>query len=165
MDITADDEGHVMMVEPSNKLDALMDIVEEADGASVVVFSQFRQLIELASSRLTASNIDHYTFTGRTKQEDRRGAIAGFQKGERSVFLATTQSGGQSITLTKASTCVFLDRAWSPAMNEQAEDRLHRIGQPNAVEVIVLQSEGTVDLTVEKRLELKKSWVKSIIGS
>ena len=62
------------------------------------------------------------------------------------MFAGTIAAGGVGITLTAASTVVFLDRSWSPAINAQAEDRLHRIGQKDAVQVVDIMARGTVDL-------------------
>lgn len=161
-----DDEGSVIMSEPSSKLDALVDIIKEANGQPVVVFSQFKQMVYLAEKRLTDKlGVNVVTFTGDTSQASREKIIADFQAGKYDVMLATIQAGGVGVTLHRASTVVFLDRAWSPAMNMQAEDRLHRIGQKNAVEVIILQSSGTVDLTIESKLERKKSWIRQCLGS
>src|SRR5690606_38419567 len=80
------------------------------------------------------------------------------------VFAGTVAAGGVGITLTNASTVVFLDKAWSPALNAQAEDRLHRIGQKSAVQVIDLMAKGTVDIGRKQLLEKKMEWLRSILG-
>lgn len=151
---------YVRMSEPSSKLDALEDIMAGRNGP-VVVFSQFKQLIYLARDRLKA--YDCAVLTGDTPQGARAPMIAAFQQGHYDAFLATIQAGGVGIDLFVSSTCVFLDRAWSPAYNTQAEDRLHRNGQKNAVQVIVMQSVGTVDLVIERKLVWKASLVRNII--
>jgi len=68
------------------------------------------------------------------------------------------------ITLHRSSTVVFLDRSWSPADNAQAEDRLHRIGQKNAVQVVHVDAARTVDQQVEAKLIWKWSFIKQILG-
>ena len=158
-----DDEGKMRMAEPSCKLDALMELLEDTD-EPLVVYSQFKQLIRMAEKRLDDEKISYVSLTGDTPNEARGELVQKFQSGQSRVFLATTRAGGVGITLHRASTVVFLDRSWSPADNLQAEDRLHRIGQKNAVQVIVIQSNGTVDREVEARLELKWSWIRSILG-
>ena len=153
----------VRLSEPSSKLDALMDILDGTD-QSVVVFSQFKQLVNLATERFRVAGISYRELTGDTSQERRKTAVDDFQAGKVQVFICTTAAGGVGITLHKASTAVFLDRSFSPAMNSQAEDRLHRIGQPNAVEIILIQANKTVDQLVESKLKLKAEWIKQILG-
>jgi SNF2 family DNA or RNA helicase len=156
----------VKMVEPSSKLDALMDLLDSTalDTEPVVVFSQFKGSIRLLEARCKKAGISLATLTGDTKQEDRADAIAGFQNGKYQVFAGTIAAGGVGITLTRASTVVFLDRAWSPAMNKQSEDRLHRIGQKNAVQVIDIMARGTIDLGRRQQIEQKWEWLKSMLG-
>jgi len=153
-------EGHVRLTEPSAKLDALDDILADTEGP-VVVFSMFRQMIDLASARIKEP---HSVLTGKTPQAQRGQMVGDFQDGTTNVFLGTIPAGGVGITLHRASTVVFLDRSWSPADNVQAEDRLHRIGQKNAVQVILLAAENTVDQQVEAKLELKWSWIRKMLG-
>jgi SWI/SNF-related matrix-associated actin-dependent regulator 1 of chromatin subfamily A len=68
------------------------------------------------------------------------------------------------ITLHAASTVIFLDRNWSPALNQQAEDRLHRIGQREAVQVIDIMARDTVDLGRRQMLEQKWDWIRRLLG-
>ncbi len=154
----------VRMAEPSSKLDALMDILSDTS-EPIVVFSQFKQLIQLAAERTEKTlGKEYVAFTGDTPQRARANMIERFQRGDVPIFFATLQAGGVGITLHRASTVVFLDRAWSPAMNMQAEDRLHRIGQKNAVQVINIAANDTVDQVVEEKLELKWDWIKRILN-
>lgn len=158
-----DDDGHVKLSEPSSKLDTMMGILQDTD-RSVVVFSQFEQMISLASKRVQKLDGGFAELTGKTPQVARGGIIKAFQEGRIRILLATLGTGGVGITLTAADTAIFLDQSWSPAVNLQAEDRLHRNGQENAVQIIVLQSRGTVDEKVTKKLETKWSWIKEILG-
>jgi SNF2 family DNA or RNA helicase len=114
--------------------------------------------------RLEAKGVTVATLTGDTKQVDRDGLVQDFQDGKYSIFAATIKAGGVGLTLTAASTVVFLDRDWSPSANRQAEDRLHRIGQKNAVQVIDLIARDTVDLGRLQKVELKWSWLKELLG-
>lgn len=162
---------------PSSKLDALIELIESTD-KQIVVFSQFAKMIELCYDALINKGVNCVKLTGATKQQDRTAIIRHFQsttddpkyqddklsQTAPQVFLATIKAGGQGIDLFASSTVVFLDRDWSPANNAQAEDRLHRGGQKNAVQVIDIVARNTVDQARKKRLELKKSWIKNVLG-
>jgi SNF2 family DNA or RNA helicase len=156
----------VRMVEPSAKIDRLMEMLEDTplDTEPVVVFTQFKGAIRILEERCKKAGISVATFTGDTKERDRAERISGFQSGKYQVFAATIAAGGEGITLTRASTVVFLDRAWSPSKNRQAEDRLHRIGQKNAVQVIDIMARNTIDLGRRQKIEQKWSWLKQILG-
>jgi SNF2 family DNA or RNA helicase len=156
--------GRVRLQEPSSKLDALMQILEDNPEQQVVVFSRFKSFVHMAMRRLQKEGITHVELTGDIKQEDRSGLIRRFQSGAARVFVGSIAAGGVGITLTAASTVVFVDRDWSPALNAQAEDRLHRIGQKDAVQVIDIIARNTVDLGRMQRLELKKAWIRQILG-
>lgn len=156
-------EGRIRLAEPSSKLDAVMEVIDETSG-QVVIFSQFKQLISLLGDRLRLKHISNVAITGDVAQADRPEQVARFQRGDARVFLGTIGAGGEGITLHASSTVVFLDRSWSPALNTQAEDRLHRIGQKNAVQVIDIVARNTVDLGRLATLETKKSWIRRVLG-
>ena len=154
----------VRLTEPSSKLDVLLQIIEDNEGEQIVVFSQFKQAIELAAERLRRAKVSFVTITGDVPASERPAAIDRFQSGDAQIFLGTIGAGGEGITLTAASTVIFLDRDWSPAKNAQAEDRLHRIGQTNAVQVIDLMATNTVDLGKRQKLVMKRDWMRRILG-
>jgi SNF2 family DNA or RNA helicase len=156
----------VKMIEPSSKLDRLMELLGDTalDTEPVVVFSQFKGSIRMLEERCKKEGISLATLTGDTKQADRTESIRGFQSGKYQVFAGTIAAGGVGITLTRASTVVFLDRAWSPSANKQAEDRLHRIGQKNAVHVIDMMARATVDQGRRQHIEQKWEWLQQILG-
>ncbi len=148
----------------SAKLDALKSVIEGTD-KKVVVFSQFAEAINLVSNMLEEMEVEHVTFTGQTKESKRQDIIDSFQDDEQvRVFLATTQAGGAGINLTAAHYVVLLDKHWTPAVNEQAVDRVHRHGQSNPVTVIELLARDTVDEMVEEVLNGKKSIVEAVIS-
>lgn len=159
-----DAAGDVKLSEPSSKLDALFQILNDNPDEQIVVFSQFKQLIDLLEKRLVDKQISYVKLTGDTPGKLRGSLVDRFQKGEARLFISTIAAGGVGITLTAASTVVFLDRSWSPALNEQAEDRLHRIGQDNPVQVLDIAARGTIDLGRFTKLELKRSWLRKILG-
>lgn len=152
------------LIEPSSKLDTVMEILEDNPKQQVAVFGWSKQVIHMLAARLKAKDIPVGTLTGDTAQGDRDSLIANFQAGKLRVFAGTISAGGVGITLTAASTVVFVDRAWSPSANRQAEDRLHRIGQKNAVQVIDLVARNTVDLGRIQKINLKWTWLKAMLG-
>ncbi len=160
-----DDDGSIIMTEPSSKLDALMELLEDREGEQIVIFSQFKKMIRLVTQRLEKDGISYVTLTGDVTGKDRTRHIETFQRGGARVLAGTIKAGGIGITLHSASTVVFLDRDWSPANNIQAEDRLHRIGQKDAVEVIDIMARDTVDLGRRQDIEMKYEWLKQFLGS
>lgn len=153
-----------LLSEPSAKLDVLAEMVEDNPDEPLVVFSQFKAIITLAARRLTAKGVRTAVITGDVSKADRASAVRDFQAGKVQVILGTIAAAGEGITLTRASTVVFLDRAWSPALNRQAEDRLHRIGQKSAVQVIDLIAKNTVDLGRHQQIRTKAGWIRKILG-
>jgi SNF2 family DNA or RNA helicase len=155
----------VEMMEPSAKLDRVMEILEGNEGA-IVVWTQFKQLVYMLVERCRKAGISILTYTGDNR--DTRGAnVASFAAGGARVFAGTISSGGVGVDGLQygSSTCIFLDRLWDPGLNEQAEDRLHRDGQKAAVQVIDIMARSTVDRGRKQRLELKWSWIKQLLDN
>lgn len=159
-----EDVRQVRLTDPSAKLDAVMEILDANPDKQFVVFSQSKQVVKLFEKRLHSKNIPYGILTGDTAQADRGNMVAMFQAGDLRVFTGTIQAGGVGITLTAASTVIFLDRSWSPAINKQAEDRLHRIGQKEAVQVIDIVARNTVDLGKLTKLEAGWRFIKMLLG-
>lgn len=158
-----EEKGKMMLSEPSSKIDAVMEIIEST-GQQVVVFSQFAQVIKLLAARLDKKGITVGKFIGETPADERARIVSGFQEGKVQVFAGTIAAGGVGITLTAASTVIFIDRSWSAALNLQAEDRLHRIGQKQAVQVIDIIANDTIDRKRIKIIQTKWAWIKRLIG-
>ena len=137
---------------PSAKLDRLMEMVLEllSEGRKIIVFSQFTSMLDLIRKRFDAERIRYSVLTGETR--DRKDAIDGFQNGPSDVFLVSLKAGGVGLNLTAADTVIIFDPWWNPAVEEQAIDRAHRIGQDKAVFVYRLVASGTIE---EKMDELK----------
>lgn len=162
-------KGHAMqqlfLDDPSSKLDAVVDLIEDHPEKQIVVFSQSKQIVYMLQKRLEKKGITCATLTGDVSGGAARDElVAGFQAGKYRVFAATIRAGGEGITLTAASTVIFVDRDWSPSKNNQAEDRCHRIGQKNAVQVINIVARNTIEPDRNKHIELKWSWLKEILG-
>jgi SNF2 family DNA or RNA helicase len=141
-----------------------MEILGANPERQFVIFSQSKQVINLLATRLENAGITHGILTGDTPQLDRGHIVAAFQDRKLRVFAGTIQAGGEGITLTAADTVIFIDRTWSPAKNRQAEDRLHRIGQKNAVQVIDLVAVDTVDGGRLQRIEQSWQYIKRLLG-
>lgn len=158
-------DNEIRLSEPSNKLDALEEILEEAGDKPIVVFAQSRQLIELASKRLEKNKVPHGMIVGGQSADERQGVIDRFQRGDYRAVLATVQAGGVGITLTRADTLVFLQRSWSMVDNSQAEDRVHRIGSEihESIEIIDIVSEGTIEEGQRQALQAKTDRLQEIV--
>jgi SNF2 family DNA or RNA helicase len=151
-----DEDDGVVLKTPSAKLDVLKDIVAST-AEKIVVFTQFVKMVDLVLEHIPGS----VALTGQTRHREE--VIQEFQEGSTQVLVCSIGAGGVGITLTAANKVVFLDRSWSPATNLQAEDRLHRIGQHNAVQVIDIIAENTVDLGRMQRLGQKWAWIKQLL--
>jgi len=149
---TTDDGGNVRLTDPSNKLDAMMEIIEEAEGEQIVFFAESRQLIEMAEERLRKAKVSFGSLHGNVPVEVRAENMERFQNGELRIMLVTLGAGGEGVTLTAARIAVFLQRSYSLVKNKQAEDRIHRPGQDaDKVEIIDLITPGTIE---EARLDV-----------
>jgi SNF2 family DNA or RNA helicase len=164
-ELTADGDGvqRVKLSNPSNKVDAFMEIIEEAGGNSVVGFAESSQLINLVADKLTAAGVSHGLITGDYGVPERQAVMNQFQLGNIQVVLGTA-AAAEGITLTAANILVFIQRFWSSIKNQQAADRIHRIGQTaDKVEIITLVTKGTVDEHREEVLEQKGVALQEIL--
>ena len=134
----------------SSKLDALIELLttQKETGHHTLVFSQFTRLLDLAEPRLAAAGLRFLRLDGTTAADERERRVAAFQAGGADVFLISLRAGGFGLTLTAADTVVHLDPWWNPAVEDQATDRTHRIGQARPVTVVRMVSRGTVEETV-----------------
>lgn len=141
------EQGEVRLASPSNKVDALVEILDELGNESVVVFAQSRQLIDLAAKKLADLGVSYGMIVGGQTPDEREWHKNQFQEGNVRVILCTIAAGGIGITLTRAGTAVFLQRSWSMVDNSQAEDRVHRIGSEihDKIQIIDVISTGTVE--------------------
>ena len=126
----------------SAKLDRLLDDLTQviAEGHRALVFSQFTRYLARVRTRLDAAGIAHSYLDGRTRKRDE--AIARFKDGDVPVFVISLKAGGFGLNLTEADYCFVLDPWWNPAIETQAVDRTHRIGQQNPVMVYRYVSTG-----------------------
>ena len=139
-------------VTDSAKRARLRELLAElvAEGRRVLVFSQFVEMLRLIEADLSAAGIRHLSLTGRTKK--RAEVLDAFARGDAPVFLLSLKAGGVGLTLTEADTVILYDPWWNPAVERQAMDRAHRIGQDKPVFVHRLVAAGTVE---EKILDMQ----------
>ena len=167
--ITDESSGEIraVLTEPSCKVDALMDDIENGDFGpdSVAVCAVSRQLIELLSARLTKAKIEHGLITGAQDEDERQQAVDDFQSGKIKWILFTAQAGGVGITLTAARRLVMLQRPWSLVDHKQALDRIHRIGSEIHDSVVIMDyvTEGTIEERVIQVLETKADNFEQIV--
>lgn len=153
----------------SPKLDAIAEYIEDLN-EPVVVFSCFVDSLWLLADRIGKFKDKRklWLFTGETPHDERTQYIKEFQNqraGESGIFLATIGAAGVGITLNRASTVVFIDRDWSPANNEQAEDRVHRMGQRGSVNVVTFAVPDTIDMYVLKLLQQKRETFAKVLAA
>ncbi|MFO0624983.1 MAG: SNF2-related protein [Polyangiales bacterium] len=142
-------------------LELVSALVEE--GRRVLVFSQFVELLTLWREDLDAQGVAYEYLDGRTK--DRDGAVARFQEGTAPLFLISLKAGGTGLNLTAADTVIHCDPWWNPAVEEQASDRAHRIGQTRAVTVYRLIARGTVEERIEELKRRKRALADAVVSA
>lgn len=150
LDVTLVDPDHRGV--PSTKLDLLAELAGNlvAEGHRSLVFSQFTRFLTAARTRLEGIGIQCCYLDGKTR--NRPAVLAEFREGTAPVFLISLKAGGFGLNLTEADYCILLDPWWNPATEEQAVDRVHRIGQTRNVMVYRLVAKDTIE---EKVMALK----------
>lgn len=129
----------------SAKLELLMQLLPEMleEGRRILLFSQFTKMLGLIETELKTKNINYSKLTGQTRNRD--AVIEQFRQGETSLFLISLKAGGVGLNLTEADTVIHYDPWWNPAVENQATDRAHRIGQNKAVFVYKFVVENSVE--------------------
>lgn len=151
--------------EDSAKMTALFYLLDQLreEGHKVLVFSQFVSMLEIIKNRLEAENRPLNYLTGQTK--DRRGEIEKFQTTkDPSVFLLSLKAGGAGLNLTSASYVILYDPWWNPAVESQAIDRTHRIGQKNKVIAYRLLTKDSVEEKIRILQHQKNQLVANVLG-
>lgn len=151
-------------VKTSAKLDLLMDLVPEMvqEGRRILLFSQFTSMLSLIERALKKHNLEYTKLTGQTR--DREQVINRFQQGEVPIFLISLKAGGTGLNLTTADTVIHYDPWWNPAVENQATDRAHRIGQEKKVFVYKLLTAGTVEEKIQVLQARKKQLADALFG-
>ncbi|EIC74772.1 DEAD/DEAH box helicase [Streptococcus oralis] len=149
----------------SGKLDSLRDLLlQVADGGHrVLIFSQFKGMLEKIEQELPDLGLTSFKITGSTPAQDRQEMTKAFNQGERDAFLISLKAGGVGLNLTGADTVILVDLWWNPAVEAQAIGRAHRMGQEQMVEVYRLITKGTIEEKIQELQEQKKHLVSQVL--
>ena len=157
-------DGGQSGVKDSCKLSALLEMLPEMveEGRRILLFSQFTQMLKLIESEIQKLKIGYVKLTGATR--DRATPIARFQDGKAPLFLISLKAGGTGLNLTAADAVIHYDPWWNPAVENQATDRAHRIGQDKPVFVYKFLTAGTVESKILELQKRKKELVAGILS-
>jgi SNF2 family DNA or RNA helicase len=148
---------------PSIKTDFLNELMDEMGDQKLVIFSTFESYISILERDL--AGVNKIVITGKTPSEHRNYLVKKFQEDNScKLALGTMQTMGEGLTLTSASNVILMDRWWAPTVNDQAVDRLHRIGQKNPVQVILPVIKNTIDSSLDAILKRKYSFIQDALG-
>ncbi len=148
------------------KLDIVVEHVVDLarQGHRTLVFTQFLGSLRRLSARLTEAGLTVLTLQGSTSARDRARLVDSFQAGDADVFVLSLRAGGVGMNLTAADHVVHVDPWWNPAVEDQATDRTHRIGQRRPVTVARFVTEGTIEEKIMELHEDKRGMVDDLIG-
>ena len=150
----------------SAKMDALVELLENLrdNGHRALVFSQFTDYLAIVRRMVDAQGWTHCYLDGQTPASERERLVDAFQRGEGDFFLISLKAGGTGLNLTAANYVILLDPWWNPAVENQAADRAHRIGQKNPVTVYRLIAADTVEERVLELHREKKALAEDVLG-
>ncbi|WP_342568195.1 DEAD/DEAH box helicase [Psychrobacillus sp. FSL K6-4046] len=151
----------------SAKYEQLMEILEDCrmTGRRVLVFSQFTQMLAIIRRQLIKQGAPYFYIDGQTPPVDRVSLCERFNNGEGDLFLVSLKAGGTGLNLTGADTVILYDLWWNPAVEQQAADRAHRMGQTNEVQVIRLVAKGTIEEKITQLQHRKQNLIEEVIHS
>ncbi|WP_010239647.1 DEAD/DEAH box helicase [Clostridium arbusti] len=150
----------------SGKVNLALQLIEKqiANNGKLLLFSQFTSVLNKIGHVLNEKGIEYFHIYGSTNPKERIKLVNEFNNGDKvKVFLISLKAGGTGLNLTSANLVIHFDPWWNPAVEDQATDRAHRIGQKNIVEVIKLVSRGTIEEKIILLQESKKQLIDSII--
>lgn len=150
----------------NSKLDIAIELIESyiESGHKILMFSQFTKVLAILKERLDKKNINYSYIDGSVKAKERLKSVDKFNENkDKKVFLISLKAGGTGLNLTSADIVIHFDPWWNPAVEDQATDRAHRIGQKNKVEVIKLISKGTIEEKILKLQEGKKDIIEKVM--
>ena len=150
---------------PSSKLSTFENLVKQliAGGHKALVFSQFVRHLEILRDCLEHNNISYQYLTGSTSTKERQRSVDAFQGGDGEVFLISLKAGGVGLNLTAADYVIHMDPWWNPAVEDQASDRAHRIGQERPVTVYRLVGKDTIEEQIVSLHQHKRELADAIL--
>ncbi|MDD3184220.1 MAG: SNF2 helicase associated domain-containing protein [Anaerostipes sp.] len=150
----------------SVKMDLCMELIQNGinGGHKILLFSQFTSMLSLLEERMKKEGISFYTLTGAVKKEKRAEMVDAFNHDDTAVFCISLKAGGTGLNLTSADIVIHYDPWWNLAVQNQATDRAHRIGQENIVMVYKLIVEGTIEDNILKLQEKKRELSENLLG-
>lgn len=149
----------------SGKLLLLEELINESinGGHRILLFSQFTSMLSIIKDMLDKNNIEFKYLDGSTNIKERGKLVKEFNEGKGDIFLISLKAGGTGLNLTGADTVIHFDPWWNPAVEQQATDRAHRIGQKNSVHVIKLITKGTIEEKIFELQQKKKKLIESVM--
>lgn len=150
----------------SSKLEMCMELVQNAvnGGHKLLLFSQFTTMLDVLAERLKKAKISFYVLTGATSKEKRARLVKTFNEDDTSVFCISLKAGGTGLNLTAADIVIHYDPWWNLAVQNQATDRAHRIGQQNVVSVYRLFMKDTIEERIRALQEMKRELADEILS-
>ena len=151
----------------SAKREAVIDLIVSAidGGHKILLFSQFTSMLELLEKDLNKLGIEYYLITGETGKAKRLENVDAFNSGNVPLFLISLKAGGTGLNLTSADIVIHYDPWWNTAVQNQATDRAHRIGQTKRVTVFKIICENTIEEKILRLQETKKNLANEIVSS
>ncbi len=140
----------------SSKEEALLELVEDAldGGHRILIFSQFTSMLKILEKSLNKHKVKTFYLDGQTPSKNRIDLVDRFNGGEGEVFLISLKAGGTGLNLVGADMVIHYDPWWNPAVENQASDRIYRIGQEKKVQIIKMITKGTIE---EKIFDIQKN--------
>ncbi|MBE6047133.1 MAG: SWF/SNF helicase family protein, partial [Clostridium sp.] len=151
----------------SGKIDALLELVTQSidEGHKILIFSQFTSILQNIAKTFKINEISYSYLDGSTLGKVRGKLVDDFNNNDDiKVFLISLKAGGTGLNLTSADVVIHFDPWWNPAVEEQATDRAHRIGQKNVVEVIKMISKGTIEEKIIELQDEKRKLINKVVG-
>lgn len=154
------------IVLPSSKLEALVDLIDDFTGTNhkALIFSQFTSHLGIIRKMLDDKMIAYQYLDGSTPMKAREAAVAKFQNGDADLFLISLKAGGVGLNLTAADYVIHMDPWWNPAVEDQASDRAHRIGQKRPVTIYRLIAENTIEDKIVNLHQTKRDLADQLLA-
>ena len=151
---------------PNSKLEALDEIIKELkeNNHRALVFSQYVGYLDIVRKRLDAQKITYQYLDGSNTQKQRQSSVEAFQSGEGDLFLISLKAGGVGLNLTSADYVIHLDPWWNPAIEDQASDRAHRMGQTRPVTIYRLVMKHSIEEKILKMHHDKRDLAISLLS-